>query len=349
MRAQLSHTDSVPLFLLNKVRGLSSLSGDDGRSGARCRAAGQCVRSGGSADTVVAMLRSSARRLDRRALTRSVWSHARPLQVRQVWADGRVEEYIARPLEIVSSFKILPRDLRLLKTRGANIAVRPDYFLFRLPPFTGCVRRDSTLLLTDGPSAATDVLQHSLLSQIMVPTEEDQLHTSPFELRVLETALREDLLSKQERFTRLAALIHTVSNQRGGLASPSRHGIAPRSSLFVAATREGTEHTLYRLLTLSNSLAGLEVDVRRTFAALTALLSSDEDMATMCADAGERTGGVGWGGGRGAATACATQRATQRATRRAARRRYLSHAAAEGEQRPIEEHAEVEIMLCHTP
>ena len=39
----------------------------------------------------------------------------------------------------------------------------------------------------------------------------------------------------------------------------------------------------YRLLTLSNSLAGLEVDVRRTFAALTALLGSDEDMATMCA------------------------------------------------------------------
>ena len=68
-----------------------------------------------------------------------------------------------RPLEMVSKFKILPRDLRLLKTRGANIAVRPDYFLFRLPPFTGCVRRDSCLLLTDGPSAATDVLQASLL------------------------------------------------------------------------------------------------------------------------------------------------------------------------------------------
>ena len=54
-----------------------------------------------------------------------------------------------------------------------------------------------------------------------------------------------------------------VSAQRGGLASPSRHGahgLAPRSSLFAAATREGTEHTLYRLLTLSNSLAGLEVD-----------------------------------------------------------------------------------------
>ena len=114
-----------------------------------------------------------------------------------------------RPLEMVSAFKILPRDLRLLKTRGANIAVRPDYFLFRLPPFTGCVRRDSCLLLTDGPSAATDVLQDSLLSQIKLPTEEDQLQTSPFELRVLETALREDLLSKQERFTRLAALIHT--------------------------------------------------------------------------------------------------------------------------------------------
>ena len=106
-----------------------------------------------------------------------------------------------RPLEMVSKFKILPRDLRLLKTRGANIAVRPDYFLFRLPPFTGCVRRDSCLLLTDGPSAATDVLQDSLLSQIKLPTEEDQLQTTPFELRVLETALREDLLSKQERFT----------------------------------------------------------------------------------------------------------------------------------------------------
>ena len=86
--------------------------------------------------------------------------------------------------------------------------------------------------------------------------------------------------------------------QRGGLASPSRHGahgLAPRSSLFAAATREGTEHTLYRLLTLSNSLGALEVDVRRTFAALTALLGNDEDMATM----------------------------------------YLSHKAMEGEQRPV--------------
>ena len=187
------------------------------------------------------MLLSVVRRLElpRWALTRSVWSQSRPMQVRQVYADGGVEQHIMRPLEMVSAFKILPRDLRLLKTRGANIAVRPDYFLFRLPPFTGCVRRDSCLLLTDGPSAATDVLQHSLLSQIKLPTEEDQLQTTPFELRVLETALREDLLSKQERFTRLAALIHTVSAQRGGLASPSRHGshgLAPRSSLFVAAT-----------------------------------------------------------------------------------------------------------------
>ena len=89
------------------------------------------------------------------------------MQVRQVYADGGVEQHIMRPLEMVSAFKILPRDLRLLKTRGANIAVRPDYFLFRLPPFTGCVRRDSCLLLTDGPSAATDVLQQGHLQEVI--------------------------------------------------------------------------------------------------------------------------------------------------------------------------------------
>ena len=71
------------------------------------------------------------------------------------------------------------------------------------------------------------------------------------------------------------------------------------------SSSSATEHTLYRLLTLSNSLGALEVDVRRTFAALTALLGNDEDMATM----------------------------------------YLSHKAMEGEQRPVEEHTEVELML----
>ena len=59
------------------------------------------------------MLLSVARRLSlpRPALTtRSVWSQSRPMQVRQVYADGGVEEHIMRPLEMVSKFKILPRD-----------------------------------------------------------------------------------------------------------------------------------------------------------------------------------------------------------------------------------------------
>ena len=249
------------------------------------------------------MLQHARRRCLAAAGARTVWSHARPLQVRQVWQDGNVDGFVARPLEIVETFKILPRDLRLLKTRGANIAVRPDYFLFRLPPFTGCVRRDSCLLLTEGLSAATDVLQDTLISQIQLPTEEDALQTTLFELRVLEVALREDLLSKQERFTRLASLIHTVSAQRGGLAAFATPR-APLSSV-ISSSSSATEHTLYRLLTLSNSLGALEVDVRRTFAALTALLGNDEDMATM----------------------------------------YLSHKAMEGEQRPVEEHTEVELML----
>ena len=265
----------------------------------------------------------SATTRSRITATRSIWSHAtRPLQVRQVAADGATTSFATSPSELVASHGLLPRDLRLLSTRGANIAVRPGYFLFRLPPFTGCVQNERALLLfatspSEGGGIAAEVLQATISSQLSVGSD------APFELLVLEAALREDLISKQERFTRLSTLIRTVSAQRGGAAAgwmaglPSEAGAEgsalasppqPVRSLFARVEGggdSGNEHALYRLLTLSNSLAALELDVRRTFTALTTLLGSDEDMSAL----------------------------------------YLSEAARTGAARPVERHEEVELML----
>ena len=67
------------------------------------------------------------------------------------WADGLVEEKQGTSKELVVLFGaskrsrtaffedqgLTPRDVRLLGTKGAHLSIRQDYFMFRLPPFTG--------------------------------------------------------------------------------------------------------------------------------------------------------------------------------------------------------------------
>ena len=75
--------------------------------------------------------------------------HTRQWPAQQVWADGRSSDVSISARELMADFLIMPRDLRLMSTKGANLAVRPSYFIFRFPPLTGCVRADTALLLAD--------------------------------------------------------------------------------------------------------------------------------------------------------------------------------------------------------
>ena len=108
--------------------------------------------------------RGAALRLHVRSLAAS-----RTYTVRRVAPDATPTpdlSFEVTPRELVDRFGIFPRDCRLLATASAHIAVRPDYFLVRFPPFTGAVRHDSALLVadrTDGQAvAAAEALQQRL-------------------------------------------------------------------------------------------------------------------------------------------------------------------------------------------
>ena len=77
-------------------------------------------------------------------------------------AAGAVGDVHATAVGIAKSFGMLPRDLRLLATRSANLAVRPLYFIFRLPPFTGVVSSDQAVLIADNGGA--DARMQALLA-----------------------------------------------------------------------------------------------------------------------------------------------------------------------------------------
>ena len=194
--------------------------------------------------------------------------HATPERawlVRSLELKGSVHEKAMRPKELCERFALAPRDLRLLTTHGTNLAVRRGHFLFRFPPWTGAVFRDRVVLLLEKPArdglesphaAAADVLQAA------IALDRGDAVEQPFELDVVEALLRESALLKADRFARLARLMEL---ELAAKADP----------------RNGDEHSIYRLLTLSNALGALEVDVRREQSGLLALLGSDEDMAGM--------------------------------------------------------------------
>ena len=183
------------------------------------------------------------------------------------------------PRELVDRFGIFPRDCRLLATASAHIAVRPDYFLVRFPPFTGAVRHDSALLVadrTDGQAvAAAEALQQRLAHAAVAGASTSSLTSSAaeasFEHRVLEAVLHEDTVHKRDRYERLATLIHSTT-------APTT-AQSQSSAGTISGFYEAREASLYRLLTLSRSLSALALDVKRSSAALAQLLSSDEDMA----------------------------------------------------------------------
>ena len=283
-----------------------------------------------------------------RASTRarpSAWCRAGPVRVlrtisekrvvrgRRVRHDGTIEPFSASSRTLIESEGILPRDMRLLATRGANLAVRPGYYLFRFPPFTGIVKSEAALLIDDnggddGGGAgytkevvqlAADVLEDVLLEGIS-RARADPARAAPFEHRALDAVLREDLVRKQERFSRLSqqtTLALAVRDrdlerlrERKGSRSLRRASSPRKRSLGLLALgadshAEEREQALYRLITLTQSLEELQVDVRRSEAVLEALTRSDEDMAAL----------------------------------------YLSHREAQGVGRAVSEHHEVEILL----
>ena len=139
-------------------------------------------------------------------------------------------------------------------------------------------------------SCIVSVLRGNVASEALRGTD-----SQPFEHTLLEAVLRESVAQKQDRFTRLQLLTaRAMADERvAGLGA------------WFNTTRQAQEHALYTLLTLSNSLQALDVEVSRLEGSVSGLLSQDEDLAML----------------------------------------YLSHRSAHGAARPTHQHSEVEIML----
>ena len=242
-----------------------------------------------------------------KALNRGLATRARSYALRHIASDGMVECLHASPRNLVESFQILPRDCRLLQTTVSHIQVRADYFIFRFPPFAGAVRHDRVMLIANDSEAAAEALQARLLA----PGDEDEtsgngisVRSLPFEHRVLEALLREDTLQKWDRYMRLNQLIKATRATTG----PSFQGEGESWTAWLGASwllNTEREAAVYRLLTLSNLLTELSLDVKSSSHALSTLLASDEDMAGT----------------------------------------YLTFLAAEGTLREAHQHTEVELML----
>jgi Mg2+ and Co2+ transporter CorA len=252
--------------------------------------------------------------------------NSRLVRGRQIHADGRVEDKEASSRELIDTFGLLPRDLRLLATRGSNLAVRPNYFLFRFPPLAGVVSSESVLLVdnfhTDqdqdslsaggqpnADSSATLVqLASGVLERVILRAlERTDINTIPFEQRVLEVVLREDLVRKLETFTVISQQVTLALDVRSYDRPANRADLTSAFTSALGADRHSREreHALYRLLTLSESLDSLQVQVRRSEACLDAIMRSDEDMAML----------------------------------------YLSHRRSVGIGRALDKHEEVEMLL----
>jgi len=252
-------------------------------------------------------------------------------------SDGRREPVSqSTAAELVDLFQMMPRDLRLLATNNITLGVREHYYIFRFPPFTGVVASDRACLVALGEAqreqrsahwamaapAGSGVASEVLASEIVRVVQKrtsgassgdlaGQLYDGllqgplPFELRVLDAVLREDLLRKQERFSRISSRMARALGTRDRRLEQRR----PRSfgllTLAADAHAEAREEALYQLITLGDALSSLGVEVKRAETTLEALLRSDEDMAAL----------------------------------------YLSHRKQRGEARPEKEHVEVELML----
>lgn len=143
------------------------------------------------------------------------------MQAVRIDANGMHEPFQCTGGELARSLKLIPRDLRLLATRNINLAVRKQHFLFRFPPITGIVTSERVVLIADNggsdasgdehsrgfSSLAAQVLESEITRAVHRPSGVgdvagylyDGLFDSPlpFELRVLDAVLREDLQRKQ--------------------------------------------------------------------------------------------------------------------------------------------------------
>jgi len=191
------------------------------------------------------------------------------------WSDGVVEVKEGSSKDLMLLFGLTARDVRLLGTNGAHLSIRPDYFMFRLPPFTGCAWSDSVMIRIEGEDSRAANLFCACLKEELASPKGTQM---PFEFLVLEVALRESFEEKKDRLYRLAAMINAALIFR---SAGSETELRVGDFLVPSQKRVKQEHMLYKLLMLSNSLSALEVDVRRHEACLESVLSSDEDMAAM--------------------------------------------------------------------
>ena len=210
---------------------------------------------------------------------------SRLVRGRQIHADGRVEDKEASSRELIDTFGLLPRDLRLLATRGSTLAVRQNYFLFRFPPLAGVVSSESVLLVdnfhtdnqdqdslsaggqSNADSSATLVqLASGVLERVILRAlERTDINAIPFEQRVLEVVLREDLVRKLETFTVISQQVTLALDVRSYDRPANRADLTSAFTSALGADRHSREreHALYRLLTLSESLDSLQVQVRR--------------------------------------------------------------------------------------
>jgi len=108
----------------------------------RCRCAALCR----AAEPVISRRRFAA---TPRALQRHRLVH--------LFADGKVKRWEGTSKELMLLYGLAVRDLRLFAAKGSHFSIGHTYFLFRLPPYTGCVWSDSVLLLSEGNGKAAEL------------------------------------------------------------------------------------------------------------------------------------------------------------------------------------------------
>ena len=200
---------------------------------------------------------------------------ARLVQGFEILPNGGCRPFESTRARFISRFALLPRDMRLLSTRGANVAVRDSYFLFRFPPISGCVTSERAILIADAGGLANDpgmlgtaIHRSDGLARLATDLLQRSLRmglgrvSAPFEHVVLEAALREDVGRKQEKFARLSQLIErsaALRDQSAGAVGRS-FGLLSFGADKIAQARE---EAMYTLLTLADELASLQVTRRR--------------------------------------------------------------------------------------
>ncbi|CAJ1349962.1 unnamed protein product, partial [Effrenium voratum] len=100
-----------------------------------------------------------------RAIARGI-AASREHHLVHLWADGKQNQWQGTSKELMLLFGLSPRDVRLFGTKGAHLSIRAEYFLFRLPPFTGCVWSDSVMILSERKGRAAELFSSCLQKEL---------------------------------------------------------------------------------------------------------------------------------------------------------------------------------------